>query len=176
MTNISAANHSHLHVVLLGDSNTFIGGDDCDKDRGWSKWFKERFSLLPVKVMPGVALLGLIVLKQKSIPRNILRSWRITMSFSIKYWDWFKQQQKARSLNQIWSWLWLEQMMLGSNHPDRNYFPKLHSRFFCDFQYRIKETNPSGDLPCWICQIQLRKDKGSFPWRTDCIDNTDADR
>lgn len=74
MTNISAANHSHLHVVLLGDSNTFIGGDDCDKDRGWSKWFKERFSLLPVKVMPGVALLGLIVLKQKSIPRNILRS------------------------------------------------------------------------------------------------------
>lgn len=44
MTNISAANHSHLHVVLLGDSNTFIGGDDCDKDRGWSKWFKERFS------------------------------------------------------------------------------------------------------------------------------------
>lgn len=32
MTNISAANHSHLHVVLLGDSNTFIGGDDCDKD------------------------------------------------------------------------------------------------------------------------------------------------
>ena len=44
MTNISAANHSHLHVVLLGDSNTFIGGEDCDKNRGWSKWFKERFS------------------------------------------------------------------------------------------------------------------------------------
>ena len=35
---------------------------------------KRDFPLLPVKVMPGVALLGLIVLKQKSIPRNILRS------------------------------------------------------------------------------------------------------
>ena len=28
-----------FHVVLLGDSNTFIGGDDCDKPRGWNYWF-----------------------------------------------------------------------------------------------------------------------------------------
>lgn len=29
------------HVVLLGDSNTFIGGDACDKPQGWNKWFKD---------------------------------------------------------------------------------------------------------------------------------------
>ena len=29
------------HVVMLGDSNTFIGGDDCDKPQGWNKWFRE---------------------------------------------------------------------------------------------------------------------------------------
>lgn len=29
------------HVVMLGDSNTFIGGDDCDKPQGWNKWFKD---------------------------------------------------------------------------------------------------------------------------------------
>lgn len=30
-----------LHVVMLGDSNTWIGGDDCDKPQGWNKWFKD---------------------------------------------------------------------------------------------------------------------------------------
>ncbi len=35
--------HSHLHVVILGDSNTWIGGDDCDKPEGWNKWFREAF-------------------------------------------------------------------------------------------------------------------------------------
>ena len=35
-----------LHVVILGDSNTFIGGDQCDKPQGWNKWFKEM--LLPM--------------------------------------------------------------------------------------------------------------------------------
>ena len=33
-----------LHVVMLGDSNTFIGGDACDQPRGWNKWFKDDFS------------------------------------------------------------------------------------------------------------------------------------
>ena len=28
-----------LHVVMLGDSNTFIGGDSCNQTRGWNKWF-----------------------------------------------------------------------------------------------------------------------------------------
>ena len=31
------------HVVILGDSNTWIGGDHCDKPRGWNKWFKDAF-------------------------------------------------------------------------------------------------------------------------------------
>lgn len=32
-----------LHVVILGDSNTWIGGDDCNQPRGWNKWFKDLF-------------------------------------------------------------------------------------------------------------------------------------
>ena len=39
----SAVPHPTLHVVLLGDSNTWIGGDDCDKERGWNTWFKQLF-------------------------------------------------------------------------------------------------------------------------------------
>lgn len=27
------------HVALLGDSNTWLGGDDCSKDKGWNYWF-----------------------------------------------------------------------------------------------------------------------------------------
>ena len=30
-----------MNVVILGDSNTWIGGDDCDKPQGWNKWFKD---------------------------------------------------------------------------------------------------------------------------------------
>ena len=30
-----------MHIVLLGDSNTFLGGDECDKAEGWNKWFKD---------------------------------------------------------------------------------------------------------------------------------------
>ena len=33
-----------LHVVILGDSNTFIGGDACDQPRGWNKWFNDVFA------------------------------------------------------------------------------------------------------------------------------------
>ena len=32
------------HVVMLGDSNTSIGGDDCTKAVGWNKWFREMLS------------------------------------------------------------------------------------------------------------------------------------
>ena len=28
-------------VVILGDSNTWLGGDDCTKPKGWNTWFKE---------------------------------------------------------------------------------------------------------------------------------------
>lgn len=30
-----------MHIVLLGDSNTFLGGNECDKPEGWNKWFKD---------------------------------------------------------------------------------------------------------------------------------------
>ncbi|MCR4602539.1 MAG: SGNH/GDSL hydrolase family protein [Prevotella sp.] len=30
-----------LDIVVLGDSNTWLGGDDCSKPRGWNTWFKE---------------------------------------------------------------------------------------------------------------------------------------
>ena len=35
-----------MHVVILGDSNTSIGGDDCSQSKGWSKWFKLSFKPL----------------------------------------------------------------------------------------------------------------------------------
>lgn len=31
------------HIVLLGDSNTWIGGDDCSSPRGWNYWFAREF-------------------------------------------------------------------------------------------------------------------------------------
>lgn len=37
------AAHRNVNVVLLGDSNTWLGGDDCDRPRGWSKWFRDAF-------------------------------------------------------------------------------------------------------------------------------------
>lgn len=30
-----------IHIAMLGDSNTWLGGDQCDQPRGWSKWFCE---------------------------------------------------------------------------------------------------------------------------------------
>lgn len=30
-----------MNVVLLGDSNTWLGGDECNKPQGWNKWFKD---------------------------------------------------------------------------------------------------------------------------------------
>ena len=38
-----------LHVVILGDSNTWIGGDDCDKPKGWNKWFVDAFRPISCK-------------------------------------------------------------------------------------------------------------------------------
>lgn len=36
--------HGNINVVILGDSNTSIGGDGCDGSRGWSKWFRDKFA------------------------------------------------------------------------------------------------------------------------------------
>ena len=32
------------NIVILGDSNTSIGGDDCSKSVGWNKWFRDMLS------------------------------------------------------------------------------------------------------------------------------------
>ena len=41
---LGAESTAHRYnVVMLGDSNTWLGGDDCSKENGWSKWFREAF-------------------------------------------------------------------------------------------------------------------------------------
>lgn len=39
----ASGKNSKLDVVLLGDSNTWLGGDDCTKPKGWNKWFADEF-------------------------------------------------------------------------------------------------------------------------------------
>lgn len=36
--------HQDINVVLLGDSNTWLGGDDCTKPKGWNTYFKQEFN------------------------------------------------------------------------------------------------------------------------------------
>lgn len=36
--------HDSIDVVLLGDSNTWLGGDDCSGEKGWSHWFMMKFA------------------------------------------------------------------------------------------------------------------------------------
>ena len=40
---------AELNVVILGDSQTWIGGDDCDKPKGWNKWLKDRLQPTSIK-------------------------------------------------------------------------------------------------------------------------------
>lgn len=40
----SVAAHPGEHVVIFGDSNTWIGGDACDSPKGWNKWFADIFA------------------------------------------------------------------------------------------------------------------------------------
>lgn len=37
------------NVVLLGDSNTWIGGDSCDSPRGWNYWFARQMNPLTIR-------------------------------------------------------------------------------------------------------------------------------
>lgn len=37
-----ALSPSTANVVILGDSNSWIGGDDCSKPKGWNYWFKKK--------------------------------------------------------------------------------------------------------------------------------------
>lgn len=32
-----------MNVLIFGDSNCWIGGDDCSKEQGWTKWFVDDF-------------------------------------------------------------------------------------------------------------------------------------
>ncbi len=41
---LSAVNGHDLNIVILGDSNTSIGGDDCTNPKGWTKWFADKIS------------------------------------------------------------------------------------------------------------------------------------
>lgn len=38
-----------INIAILGDSNTWIGGDNCDNPKGWNKWFKEAFKPATIK-------------------------------------------------------------------------------------------------------------------------------
>lgn len=35
--------HGDLDIALLGDSNTWIAGDDCSQAKGWPYWFEKKF-------------------------------------------------------------------------------------------------------------------------------------
>lgn len=37
----AAETNDSIHVVVLGDSNTWLGGDECEGKRGWTLWFKQ---------------------------------------------------------------------------------------------------------------------------------------
>lgn len=41
---LKTQSHANLHVVILGDSNSSIGGDSCNLAPGWTKWFNEAFA------------------------------------------------------------------------------------------------------------------------------------
>lgn len=39
-----AKSPAEMNVVILGDSNSWIGGDDCSKPKGWNTWFNRLFA------------------------------------------------------------------------------------------------------------------------------------
>lgn len=39
---LRAGDASSPNIVFLGDSNTWLGGDDCSHPQGWTRWFVER--------------------------------------------------------------------------------------------------------------------------------------
>lgn len=42
LNTLTAQNGTNINVAILGDSNTWIGKDDCSNPRGWNKWFKDK--------------------------------------------------------------------------------------------------------------------------------------
>lgn len=43
-TSVAQRSPADMHVVILGDSNSSIGGDSCNLAPGWTKWFNEAFA------------------------------------------------------------------------------------------------------------------------------------
>ena len=46
----AASDKSHSTIALLGDSMTWIGGDECQNERGWSHFLKKAFPDASIKV------------------------------------------------------------------------------------------------------------------------------
>ncbi len=36
--------HTDIHVAILGDSNTWLGKDDCTGEKGWNTWFRQWYA------------------------------------------------------------------------------------------------------------------------------------
>ncbi|MCQ2251715.1 MAG: SGNH/GDSL hydrolase family protein [Bacteroidales bacterium] len=36
--------HQDINVIIFGDSNTWLGGDNCAKPKGWNTYFKQEFA------------------------------------------------------------------------------------------------------------------------------------
>ncbi len=69
------AGHDTTNVVMLGDSNTWLGGDSCDRPHGWPK-----NAIRPrVAVMPVAGPRGQPRCAQCAMLMNIPRNWVTTM-------------------------------------------------------------------------------------------------
>lgn len=64
--------HSMLDVVILGDSNTWLGGDDCTGEKGWNKWFADTFAPATIRsyARSGATLTNTVATK-KNLAENI---------------------------------------------------------------------------------------------------------
>lgn len=44
LTRQISAQENDYDIAILGDSQTWLSGDDCTKEKGWATWFKEDFN------------------------------------------------------------------------------------------------------------------------------------
>ena len=44
MASAQTSAHDTIDVAILGDSNTWLGGDDCSKPKGWNTYFKAAYN------------------------------------------------------------------------------------------------------------------------------------
>lgn len=97
-SNCIAQDNSQKNVIILGDSNTFIGGDDCNKEKGWNKWFKEFFAPATCK---SYARSGATWTNTRSTTRNTLECIEVLSDNNVIYnqvqrvFDAFEAQQQV---------------------------------------------------------------------------------